>query len=131
MLKLDAEFEDLSIDASIVYVHQHNIEAKNGYSSEIGHSRGRAIVKIYVIVDSYSYPLYLRISEEQRGEMKCAILVLKPISLKNPVLADRDYNSKHFMYYIKKRVITISFHQKRMRKSNENAIGIVIKEDIL
>ena len=54
-------------------------------------------------MDSYGYPLYLRISEGQRSEMKFAIPVLSPISLEgNTVLADRGYNYKPLMDYIQK-----------------------------
>ena len=104
ILSLDAELEDLSIDASIVKAHQHSAGAKKGGApNAIGHSRGGTSTKIHAVVDSYGYPLYFMISEGQHSEMKFSIPVLQHVSLQgNTVLADKGYNDQSLMEYIQK-----------------------------
>lgn len=76
VLKLEAELEELSIDASIVQAHPHSAGAKKGQSNEIGHSCGGASTKIHAAVDSYGYPVFAMISEGQRNGINFAIPLL-------------------------------------------------------
>ena len=102
VLSLEAELEDLSIDASIVQAHQHSAGAKKrGAPNEIGHSRGGASTKIHAVVDSYGYPIYIMISEGQRNDINFAIPILEHVTLDGcNVLADRGYNSDELIDYI-------------------------------
>lgn len=102
VLSLDAELEKLSMDGSIVQAHQHSAgEKKRGPPTEIGHSRGGASTKIHAIVDSYGNPVRLMISEGQRNDITCAILLLEQIDIEGShVLADRGYDSSHLIAYI-------------------------------
>lgn len=102
VLSLEAELEDLSIDASIVQAHQHSAGAKKGGApNEIGHSRGGASTKIHAVVDSYGYPIYIMISEGQRNDINFAIPILEHVTLDGcNVLADRGYNSDELIDYI-------------------------------
>lgn len=58
ILSLEAELEELSIDASIIQAHQHSAGAKKGSSNEIGHSRGGASTKIHAAVDAWISSLF-------------------------------------------------------------------------
>ena len=63
VLSLEAELEELSLDASIVQAHQHSAGAKKGGPlNEIGHSRGGASTKIHAVVGAYDYSVYLMVS---------------------------------------------------------------------
>ena len=102
VLSLEAELEELSLDASIVQAHQHSAgEKKRGPSSEIGHSRGGASTKIHAIVDAYGNPVYFMISEGQRNDINFAIPLLKHVNLEGSnILADRGYDSNKLIDYI-------------------------------
>lgn len=52
ILSLEAELEELSIDASIIQAHQHSAGAKRGPSNKIEHNRGGASTKIHAAVDA-------------------------------------------------------------------------------
>ncbi|KAI4446759.1 hypothetical protein C823_001277 [Eubacterium plexicaudatum ASF492] len=63
-LSLGAELSEISIDVSIVRIHQHSAGVpKNGPVNEIGHSRGGNSTKIHAAVDVYGYPISIIISE--------------------------------------------------------------------
>lgn len=102
VLSMEAELEEISLDASIVQAHQHSAGArKNGPPNEIGHSRGGASTKIHAAVDSYGYPVYIMISEGQRNDINFAIPVLEHINIEgSKVLADRGYDSYQLIDYI-------------------------------
>ena len=102
ILSLEAELEELSIDASIIQAHQHSAGAKKrGPSNEIGHSRGGASTKIHAAVDAYGYPVYLMINEGQRNDINYAIPLLDQIEINGSnVLADRGYDSNKLLDYV-------------------------------
>lgn len=90
----------LSLDASIVQVHQHSAGVKKGPPNEIGHSRGSK-QQIHAAVDSYGYPVYLMISEGQRNDINFAIPVLNQMNIDGShVLADCGYDSIVLIDYI-------------------------------
>lgn len=105
LLSMEAELEELSLDASIVQAHQHSAGAKKrGPPNEIGHSRGGASTKIHAVVDAYGYPLYVMLSEGQRNDINYAIPVLEHIDIEGSnVLADRGYDSYQLLDYIYER----------------------------
>ena len=104
LLSMEAELEELSLDASIVQAHQHSAGAKRGPPNEIGHSRGGASTKIHAVVDAYGYPLYVMLSEGQRNDINYAIPVLEHIDIEGSnVLADRGYDSYQLLDYIYER----------------------------
>lgn len=101
VLSLEAELQELSLDASIVKTHQHSAWAKKGPSSLIGHSRGGGSTKIHAIVDAYGYPVYLLLSEGQRNDINMAIPLLEQINLNgSQVLVNRGYDSNKLIDYI-------------------------------
>uniref|UniRef100_UPI0022E001A1 IS5 family transposase n=1 Tax=Enterocloster aldenensis TaxID=358742 RepID=UPI0022E001A1 len=90
VLSLEAELQELSLDASIVKAHQHRDGAKKGAST-----------KIHAVVDAYGYPVYLRLREGQRNDINMEIPLLEPISLNgSQVMADRGYDSNQLIDYI-------------------------------
>lgn len=92
LLSLEADPQELSLDASIVQ------------ANEIGHSRGGASTKIHAAVDAYGYPLYVMLSEGQRNDINYAIPVLEHIDIEGSnVLADRGYDSNQLLDYIYER----------------------------
>ena len=65
VLNLEAELDELSLDAIIVQAPPAQCRCKKGGPlNEIGHSRGGASSKIHVAVDAYGHPVYLVLSEE-------------------------------------------------------------------
>ena len=102
VLSLEAEINELSLDATIVQAHQHSAGAKKrGPPNEIGHSRGGASSKIHAAVDAYGYPVYLMLSEGQRNDINFALPVLEHINIEgSSVLADRGYDSQNLIDYI-------------------------------
>ncbi|MFR9101523.1 MAG: IS5 family transposase [Coprococcus phoceensis] len=102
VLSLEAELDELSLDAAIVQAHQHSAGAKKREPpNEIGHSRGGASSKIHVAVDAYGYPVYLMLSEGQRNDINFAIPLLEHMDIeKSSVLADRGYDSQNLIDYI-------------------------------
>ena len=131
ILSLEAELEELSIDASIVQAHQHSAGAKKGASNEIGHSRGGASTKIHAIVDSYGYPVYFMISEGQRNDINYAIPLLDHIEIDgSKVLADRGYDSNQLIDYIYDHGGNQPFHPAEELNLNVAAIGGFIRKDI-
>ncbi len=102
LLAMDAELNEVSLDASIVQAHQHSAGArKDGPPNEIGRSRGGPSTKIHAAVDAYGYPLYIMLSEGQRNDINYAIPVLEHINITGSnVLADRGYDSGKLIDYI-------------------------------
>lgn len=102
ILRMDAERNEISLDASIVQAHPHSAGArKDGPPNEIGHSRGGPSTKIHAAVDAYGNPIYIMISEGQRNDINYAIPVLEQVNIKNSsVLADRGYDSHKLIDYI-------------------------------
>lgn len=102
ILRMDAERNEISLDASIVQAHPHSAGArKDGPPNEIGHRRGGPSTKIHAAVDAYGNPIYIMISEGQRNDINYAIPVLEQINIKNSsVLADRGYDSHKLIDYI-------------------------------
>lgn len=90
VLSLEAELDELSLDATIVQAHQHSAGAKKwGPPNEIGHSRGGASSKIHVAVDAYGYPVYLMLSEGQRNDINFAIPLLEHMDIEKMQCACR------------------------------------------
>ncbi len=102
LLAMEAELNEVSLDASIVQAHQHCAGArKDGPPNEIGHSRGGSSTKIHVAVDAYGYPVHIMLSEGQRNDINYAIPVLEHINIGgSSVLADRGYDSNRLIDYI-------------------------------
>ncbi len=72
LLSLEAEPQELSLDASIVQAHQHSAGAK-----------------IHAVVDAYGYPLYVMLSEGQRNDINYAIPVLEHIDIEGSNVLER------------------------------------------
>ena len=101
VLSLEAEREELFLDASIVQAHQHSAGQKRGPPNEIGHSRGGASSKIHAVVDTYGYPVSIMLSEGQRSDINYAIPMLEWIHIEgSQVVADRGYDSTKLLDYL-------------------------------
>ncbi|MFQ7355701.1 MAG: IS5 family transposase [Coprococcus phoceensis] len=114
VLSLEAELDELSLDATIVQAHQHSAGAKKGgLLTKLGTVRGGASSKIHVAVDAYGYPVYLMLSEGQRNDINFAIPLLEHMDIeKSSVLADRGYDSQNLIDYIYEKELNQPSHPK-------------------
>lgn len=105
ILSMDAELDDISLDASIVQAHQHSAGArKDGPPNEIGRSCGGLSTKIHAATESYGNPVYIMLSEGQCHDINFAVPVLEHIDIEgSSVLADRGYDSSGLIDYIHSR----------------------------
>ncbi len=121
----------ISMDASIVQVHQHSAGVrKDDPVNKIGHSRDENNTKIHAAVDAYSYPVSILISEGQRSDVTYAIPVLENIDLTgSDVLADRGYDCWKLIDHIYEKGGEPSIPSKKGQNLSADVTGGNSKKD--
>lgn len=95
ILTLEADYENLSIDSTIVRAYQVSTGAPK---------KGGLSTKIHTIVDAFENPVYFQLYEGQEADSKYAPEVLDKIGIEGSnVLGDKGYDSNAILGYIRKR----------------------------
>lgn len=127
-LNREADYENLSIDSTVVTAHQQSAGAstkcrckKRGLNSatlqHIGKSSVGHTTKIHVVVDALGNPLYFQLSDGNLHDSVLAIEVLERVEIKGSnIIGDRAYGALVIRTYVNTHEATYTIPPKKNTK---------------
>lgn len=117
-------------DGTVIRANQCAAGYKKGSEEDLGRSCGGFSTKIHALVDALGNPVKFLLSPGNDNDITHAEELTK--ELKNTkLLADKGYDSKDFVNYLKKKAARLSSLRAQIPKKSEKLTKTFIRRDIL